>query len=272
MYIYFEIIINFLLKYIKIFFCNLNNYIFNSNFKKSNLSLIKSVCKHEELTDVADKLVQMGLIESKSYNIAQYAETVSGTKIQLEQDYLQTQIIDNTCNLLINITPFVSNDFARFKNTNLITLESVKFNYVFTLQFTLEQLLNKNVLNSIILMQDILEYYFNVDITSSNISFKNILDLSYDKKYQKKIYKYTKEYVLAVRSILDQLDLMGIITTFDNVFTQTVIYFEPDISIKSIKKSGVVKLFPFTIQTDSGLEKYVIFYGYGFNICDKQNY
>ena len=119
-------------------------------------------------------------------------------------------------------------------------------------------------------MQDIIEYYYNINLTYSPITFDSLSNqyCQYPSiKNNKKLCKYLKEYVLTIRSILDQINNLYLVTTFDNLLTQEIIYFEPNTKGELVKKSGIVKLFSYNVQTLSGLETNVILYGYGFPIC-----
>ncbi len=277
---YLQIFLHFIFYYLSILFTNIKKHIiyyYQKNFNKSNSkSCTNSYSDSKSYSDsncseLVDKLEHMGLVVSeRNYNSAQLADTVSGTKFQLVQSFFLNKIIDNSCYLIDGSNPINSSELNNFKNSNLVTLESVKFNFVFAIQFTLSQLLNKDVKNSQILMQDIIEYYFNINLTSSPITFDSLLN-QYCQctgiKNNKKLCKYLKEYILTIRSILDQINNLYLVTTFDNLLTQEVIYFESNTKGELIKKSGIVKFFTYNVQTLSGIVTYVILYGYGFPIC-----
>jgi hypothetical protein len=275
---YLQIFFNFILYYLSILLSNIKKhliYYYQLNFNKSNTKTnLKSKTdsdSNSNCSELVDKLDKMGLLVSeKNYNSAQLADTVSGTKFQLVQHFLLNKIILNSCNQINGSNPINSLELNNFKNSNLVTLESVKFNFVFALQFTLSQILNKDIKNSVILMQDIIEYYYNINITSLPITFDSLSNqyCQYPRiKNNKKLCKYLKEYVLTIRSILDQINNLYLVTTFDNLLTQEIIYFEPNTKGELVKKSGIVKLFSYNVQTLSGLETNVILYGYGFPIC-----
>ena len=278
---YLQILFNFILYYLSILFSNIKKHLifyYQQNFNKSDSksdSKSNSNCSDSNsdsnCSELVDKLDKMGLLVSeKNYASAQLADTVSGTKFQLVQNFLLNKIILNSCNQIDGSNPINSFELNNFKNSNLITLESVKFNFVFAFQFTLSQILNKDVKSSQILMQDVLEYYYNINLTSSPITF-NTLSNQYcqytNQKNNKKLCKYLKELVLTIRSILDQINNLYLVTTFDNILTQEIIYFEVDTKGELVKKSGIVKLFTYNLQTVSTQETYVILYGYGFPIC-----
>ena len=290
---YLQILFSFILYYLSILLSNIKKHLifyYQQNFNKSDSksdsksnsnsnsdsncsdsNCSYSNCSDSNCSELVDKLDKMGLLVSeKNYASAQLADTVSGTKFQLVQNFLLNKIILNSCNQIDGIYPINSFELNNFKNSNLITLESVKFNFVFALQFTLSQILNKDVKSSQILMQDVLEYYYNINLTSSPITF-NTLSNQYcqytNQKNNKKLCKYLKELVLTIRSILDQINNLYLVTTFDNLLTQEIIYFEVDTKGELVKKSGIVKLFTYNVQTVSALETYVILYGYGFPIC-----
>ncbi len=276
-YYWIKPIINFVKYYLQILLSNikkqfyLNNYDFGSD-SNSNSDSDSDSDSNFECSKLVNKLDQMGLVVlKKNYDSAQFADSVSGTKFQLVQDFLLNQIIPNSsCYLIDNSSPFDSFTFNRFKNSNLITLESVEYNFVFAFGFTLVQLLNKDVKNSIVLMQDIIEYYYNINLTSQTVSLNSLLDnycLIPNLKNNKNLCKYLKEYILTIQSILNQVNDLYLVTTFDNLLTQEVIYFEPNTKGQQIKKSGIVKFFTYNVQNESGIETYVILYGYGFPIC-----
>lgn len=279
---YLQITINFIFYYLYIFLSNIKTHIiyyYQQNFSKSSGKKNLKSKNHSDsnsysdsnCSELVDKLNSMGLLVSeKNYDLAQLADTVSGTKFQLVQGFLLNKIIENSCYLIDGSNLINSSQLNNFKNSNLITLESVKFNYVFAFQFTLSQILNKDVKSSQILMQDIIEYYFNINLTSSPTTFDTLFNqyCQYPNlKNNKILCKYLKEYVLAIRSILDQINNLYLVTTFDNLLTQEIIYFEPNTKGELVKKSGIVKLFTYNVQTLLGLQTYVILYGYGFPIC-----
>jgi hypothetical protein len=283
---YLQIFFNFILFYLSILLSNIKKnliFYYQQNFNKSKYNFYfysdsdsdsdsdSNSYSDSNCSELVDKLDKMGLLVSeRNYNSAQLADTVSGTKFLLVQSFLLNKIILNSCYQIDGIYPINSLELNNFKNSNLITLESVKFNFVFAFQFTLSQILNKDVKNSEILMQDIIEYYYNINLTSSPITFDSLSNqyCQYTEiKNNKKLCKYLKEYVLTIRSILDQINNLYLVTTFDNLLTQEVIYFEPNTKCELVKKSGIVKLFSYNVQSLSGLETYVILYGYGFPIC-----
>ncbi len=281
---YLQITINFIFYYLSILFTNIKTHIiyyYQLNFSKSSgKTYLKSKINSNpnsysysdsNCSELVDKLDSMGLLVSeKNYNQAQLADTVSGTKFQLVQSFLLDKIIENTCYLIDENNPINSAQLNNFKNSNLITLESVKFNYVFAFQFTLSQILNKDIKNSTILMQDIIEYYFNINLTLTPVTFNSLSNLYCqcpNLKNNKKLCKYLKEYILTIQSILNQINNLYLVTTFDNLLTQEIIYFEPNTKGELVKKSGIVKLFTYNVEELSGLQTNVILYGYGFPIC-----
>ena len=134
---YLQIFFNFILYYLSILLSNIKKhliYYYQLNFNKSNTKTnLKSKTdsdSNSNCSELVDKLDKMGLLVSeKNYNSAQLADTVSGTKFQLVQHFLLNKIILNSCNQINGSNPINSLELNNFKNSNLVTLESVKFNF-----------------------------------------------------------------------------------------------------------------------------------------------